>query len=585
MPDVSVREMSAFERRRHSLAARTFRATAMTCILLGLVLLVIGLGLYGVSLTRQYVAHAFYLSQSTAVTASRDADIASLAREVMETYRTLDEDERAKTGTGEYRERFSAALDSPDYALLLGILPTFNREDNVSDVYLAMYDEATCAMVYIVDPSGDDPLCPGDWESVTEKGMRKFLDWDGTGMLYDIGHTANYGWLCTAGTPVRDEAGEVCAFALVDVTIGNVLHGMRSYTLQITVALVLVILVLSRIMVRHMNRTLVQPINKIAQAAQAYVWDRRRGSADTEHFASLNIRTGDEVENLSLVMADMERDLTEYEEDLARITAEKERISTEMALAARIQADMLPNIFPPFPDRDEFDLHAVMDPAREVGGDFYDFFLIDDDHLCLIMADVSGKGVPAALFMMASRIILANNAMSGKSPAQILTDTNEAICSNNREEMFITVWLGILEISTGKLTAASAGHEYPALRRADGSFELYKDRHGLVIGAMSGVPYREYVIELKSGDRLFTYTDGVPEATDPDEAMFGTDRMLAALNEAPGGSVEEIEMNVRRAVDGFVRGAEQFDDLTMLCLEYKGKNTTQEGTAAGKRGS
>ena len=160
MPDVSVREMSAFERRRHSLAARTFRATAMTCILLGLVLLVIGLGLYGVSLTRQYVAHAFYLSQSTAVTASRDADIASLAREVMETYRTLDEDERAKTGTGEYRERFSAALDSPDYALLLGILPTFNREDNVSDVYLAMYDEATCAMVYIVDPSGDDPLCP-----------------------------------------------------------------------------------------------------------------------------------------------------------------------------------------------------------------------------------------------------------------------------------------------------------------------------------------------------------------------------------------------------------------------------------------
>ena len=242
---------------------------------------------------------------------------------------------------------------------------------------------------------------------------------------------------------------------------------------------------------------------------------------------------------------------------------------TELRTATQIQAAMLPSIFPPFPERGEFDLYASMDPAKEVGGDFYDFFLIDDDHLCLVMADVSGKGVPAALFMMACKIILANNAKAGKSPAQILTDTNASICANNPEEMFVTVWLGILEISTGKLISANAGHEYPALKKPDGSFELYKDKHGFVIGGMDGARYREYELQLEPGAKLFVYTDGVPEANDADNAMFGTERMLAALNETPEAPAERILKNVRTAVDHFVSGAEQFDDLTMLCMEYK----------------
>ena len=248
---------------------------------------------------------------------------------------------------------------------------------------------------------------------------------------------------------------------------------------------------------------------------------------------------------------------------------------TELHTATRIQEAMLPNTFPPFPERDEFDLFASMDPAREVGGDFYDFFLVDDDHLCLVMADVSGKGVPAALFMMASKIILANNAKMGKSPAQILTDTNASICSNNREEMFVTVWLGILEISTGKLTAANAGHEYPALKRAGGGFALFKDRHGFVLGGMDGVKYKEYELQLGPGDKLFVYTDGVPEATDAEQRLFGTERMLDALNGDAGAGPERLLKSVRRAVDGFVKEAEQFDDLTMLCLEYKGKGRTE----------
>ena len=282
-------------------------------------------------------------------------------------------------------------------------------------------------------------------------------------------------------------------------------------------------------------------------------------------------RTGDEIEILAESFATLSRRTRDYIAQITRVTAEKERIGTELSLATRIQASMVPSIFPPYPDRAEFDIYASMDPAREVGGDFYDFFLVDDDHLCMVIADVSGKGVPAALFMMASKIILANNAMMGKSPAQILTDTNRAICSNNSEEMFVTVWLGILEISTGRLTAANAGHEFPALRRADGGFELFRDRHGFVIGGMDGVSYKEYELQLRPGDKLFVYTDVVPEATDAGGGMFGKDRMLSALNRDAAGTPEQILNNVREAVDEFVWEAEQFDDLTMLCLEYRGE--------------
>ncbi|MBQ7152942.1 MAG: serine/threonine-protein phosphatase, partial [Clostridia bacterium] len=238
---------------------------------------------------------------------------------------------------------------------------------------------------------------------------------------------------------------------------------------------------------------------------------------------------------------------------------------------------------PAFPDRSECDIYATMNPATEVGGDFYDFFLVDSDHLCMVMADVSGKGVPAALFMMASKIILANNAMMGKSPAQILQDANAAICSNNREEMFVTVWIGILEISTGKLTAANAGHEYPVLKAPDGGFELYKDKHGFVVGGMDGARYKEYELQLQPGSKLFVYTDGVPEATSAENELFGTDRMLAALNGAPAdaGTKDYLE-SVRSAVDGFVMEAEQFDDLTMLCMEYKGNTNAKEDQADGQ---
>ena len=290
-------------------------------------------------------------------------------------------------------------------------------------------------------------------------------------------------------------------------------------------------------------------------------------------------RTGDEIEVLAESFASLSHKTVQYVDEVRRVTAEKERIGTELHMANQIQESVLPSIFPAFPDRPEFDLYATMEPAKEVGGDFYDFFLIDDDHLCLVMADVSGKGVPAALFMMISKVIVQSCAMLGRSAAEILTKTNEALCSNNKVEMFVTVWVGILEISTGRLTAANAGHEYPILQNPGGRFEVLKDKHGFVIGGMDSAKYREYEIDLKPGDKLFVYTDGVPEATNADGELFGTERMVCALNEAPAERPEAILGRVRHAVDGFVGDAEQFDDLTMLCLEYRGSAAAAERCA------
>ena len=211
-----------------------------------------------------------------------------------------------------------------------------------------------------------------------------------------------------------------------------------------------------------------------------------------------------------------------------------------------------------------------MEPAREVGGDFYDFFLIDEDHLCTLIADVSGKGIPAALFMMISKTILQSCAMLGRSVADILNKTNEALCSNNTVEMFVTVWVGVLEISTGKMTAANAGHEYPIIKHADGNFELLKDKHGFVIGGMAETKYHEYTIEFNPGDKLFIYTDGITEATNSDMKMFGIERLLLALNQSNDTSVKGLLTSVRSSIGDFVEEAEQFDDLTMLCLEYNG---------------
>lgn len=375
----------------------------------------------------------------------------------------------------------------------------------------------------------------------------------------------SFGYNTSAVLPVKNDQGATTALLLVDVPVPSIVSNLTHYlalTLGVTALLAGLVMFLN---MTYLRRQVVQPIRLLTDNAQEFAENRSGFGKDV-----LQVRTGDEIQTLAQALNQMEVDIVRYIDNLAVVTAEKERIGAELNVATQIQASMLPNTFPPFPERPEFDIYASMEPAREVGGDFYDFFLVDGDHLALVIADVSGKGVPAALFMVVAKTLLKNAAQMGLSPKDALSRVNDQLCENNEAEMFVTVWLGILEISTGRLTCANAGHEYPALRRAGGAYELLRDKHGFVLAGMAGARYREYELQLAPGDELYVYTDGVAEATNSREELFGTRRMLEALNQRPDVGPDALLPRVKEEIDLFVGDAPQFDDITMLGLRYLG---------------
>ncbi len=321
-------------------------------------------------------------------------------------------------------------------------------------------------------------------------------------------------------------------------------------------------ILISTIIKGRLTNKLVAPINKLSEKVHELDGENLQFQWEKQSVDEINI--------LASKFSHLTQRIQNYIQDITLITAEKERISTELSVATQIQADMLPIVFPPFPERTEFEIYASMTPAKEVGGDFYDFFMLDDDHLAMVIGDVSGKGVPAALFMVISKTLIKDHAQMCDSPKAILEEVNNLLLESNAEGMFVTIWLGIMEISTGKIVAANAGHEYPAIQSAGDKFALFKDKHGIVVGVMNKVRYKEYEIQLKKGDCLFVYTDGVPEATNAQNELYGTDRMILALNQNPETDPKNILSNVRADVDKFVGEAPQFDDLTMLCIRYFG---------------
>ena len=251
------------------------------------------------------------------------------------------------------------------------------------------------------------------------------------------------------------------------------------------------------------------------------------------------------------------------------ISTKNASVKTELDLASKIQLDMLPSEFPAFPDRKEFDIYASMLPAKEVGGDFYDYYLIDSDHLVLTIADVSDKGVPSALFMSMSRTILKLNAETYHSPKEIMKYSNNLLCDESKDRMFVTAWLGIYEISTGTLTCVNAAHEYPIIMRNNGEYEIYKDKHSFVLGGLRDVPFKEYTLKLNIGDELFLYTDGVAEATGENDELFGLDRTVSTLNKYKNCNQKELHKNIEQTLLDYTGNNNQFDDITMLSFKVK----------------
>ena len=260
-----------------------------------------------------------------------------------------------------------------------------------------------------------------------------------------------------------------------------------------------------------------------------------------------------------------------YITDIKNITAERERIGAELNVATKIQADMLPRIFPAFPDRKEFDIYASMNPAKEVGGDFYDFFMVDNSHLAIVMADVSGKGVPAALFMVIGKTLIKDHTKPGRDLGEVFTEVNNLLCKSNSEGMFITAFEGVLDLVTGEFQFVNAGHEIPFLCKKGGAFEPYKIKAGFVLAGIEDIRYQCGSMQLEVGDKIFQYTDGIPEAANKSNEFYGMERLENVLCKNATLTPSELLPKIKMDLDEFVGDAPQFDDITMLCLEYKAR--------------
>ena len=383
--------------------------------------------------------------------------------------------------------------------------------------------------------------------------------------------TTKYGWLCSAYDPVFDHTGQAVAIVGVDIDINTIMHKRNLFLRNMLIFSISFLAVSFIGGILFMNRVVIRPLSMLSASTDHFIDSERIITEDD--VIQLPITSHDEIRDLYEKTRTMQYRLINYLKVLTAVTSEKERISTELNVATKIQADMLPRIFPPFPHHREFDIYASMHPAKEVGGDFYDFFLVDDDHLALVIADVSGKGVPAALFMVIAKTLIKSRAQMGYSPSQVLKDVNNQLCEGNDADMFVTVWLAVLEISTGNGIAANAGHEHPVIRRAGGKYELVVYRHSPAVASMEGLSFKEHPFKLNRGDTLFVYTDGVPEATNTAQELFGTDRMLDVLNQHPDAAPKDMLNIMRTEIDTFVGDAPQFDDITMISLHY---NVTQD---------
>ncbi len=334
----------------------------------------------------------------------------------------------------------------------------------------------------------------------------------------------------------------------------------RQYLILFTILMVLLV-IFCRLLLQTYA---VHPLKKLENNVNEYAANKD-GEKVKKQLETIKVQN--EIGSLSDGIFEMICEIETHLKEIKEVTAENERISVELDLAQKIQTDMLPSTFP---DNKHFAIYATTDPAKEVGGDFYDFFMPDEDHIVLVMADVSGKGVPASLFMVIAKALIKNRMLLGGSLSEVLRDVNSQLSEGNAEGMFVTVWLAVVDLRTGKGIAANAGHEHPVLRHKDGSYELIKYRHSMALAMIPDVPFEEHEFELAPGDRIFVYTDGLPEARRGDGEFYGTTRMLEALNQEPDVNPQRTIENVTNNMSSFVAGAEQFDDVTIMVFDYIG---------------
>ena len=437
-------------------------------------------------------------------------------------------------------------------------------------VYLTVVSPDYKSRIYVFDTVNsqvfNEPFPLGHVESL-EKKTPDYIE--NLRLLIEKGVSHSYfsykkdGGHVTTSIPVHDFMGKTIAIMSVVKPMHEIAEYKTNYLRSLIIAALTFTLLFIGLYALSLVFGVVRPLMFIIDETSHFA----------EHHGELSgvlkrIKNRDELGVLAKAVEKMSADMNRYISDLTTATAEKERLGAELNVATQIQAEMLPRVFPPYENHPEIELFASMTPAKEVGGDFYDFYMTDDDHFAVVVGDVSGKGVPAALFMVIAKTLLKDAAYQFATPAEVFTHVNNILCEGNDSGLFVTCWMAFLEISTGKIHFANAGHTSPVLYKG-GKVSYLKSKPNLMLAAMPGVTYADHEIQISSGDRFFLYTDGITEATNAKNELYGEERLLSLLQNTKGLSSKEVLSMVHDDLDDFVREAPQFDDITMLEMILK----------------
>lgn len=461
---------------------------------------------------------------------------------------------------GDEIERYLETLETDDhYWQIYDYFKNVMTQNGIEYVYVSVQGEEGGTYVWNV-PSADEEVTDlnklGAYEEYwSPEAAKVALNAFKTGTKTDniqITRSDSYGYIASAYCPVFDSQGNVAALAGVDINMEEIEAQLNSFILWLVLTIVIVVVLFVSLYLMFLRRTLIKPLEKLTSRALGFA-----SGGSLVKFEN-DIHSGDELQLLSEAFQKMAADIDRYSNNLASSAADRERVATELNVAARIQISMLPD---DTQRRDDFELRAKILPAKVVGGDFYDYFMLDRHRLAFVVADISGKGVSAALFKY--------HLQSGDPLEKVMSDVNAQLCENNEEELYVTAFVGILDLDTGTLTYVNAGHPAPFLMRDGEKYLSVKGRTGFVLAAVGDVKFREAQLSLRQGDRLFIYSTGLSELFSPDGAMFGSDGILEALNSSRRDNptpAKTIEYMVG-ACEKFSGGAEILDDMTILVLE------------------
>ncbi len=571
-------------------------------LLLSLVFLAVATVFFVSELTETYSDMEMAVTGACAEAVS-PKELKQLAEACNEIYCSIEDPETEfETDRETYLSHFKEIQESDLYKKVWQTLNAERRPTGVTALdYVLIFPDQDVG-IYIMDASDVNVLPCGELFTVQQPVYYTFqnlgIDLPGADSLYRkslaiygeepgrdfdgfISYSTTYHEVWTDGRALYVEPAKgIYAYMMADIPVNEVQIRVVIYIVEVALVSALLTIIVCLFVSRSTQADIADPIREISSKADYFVesYELRADARDETHIFEelkaemLKVR---ELYELSRSLQSMELEMNSYLRDLDTMINDRARISTELDIATRIQTSMLPSVFPAFPDRQEFDLFASMKPAKEVGGDFYDFFLVDSDHLALVMADVSGKGITAALFMALSKqVIQSRLLLHGGDVSEAITAANLQLIEESLADMFVTVWLGVVTLSTGNLVFVDAGHEYPAFRRGGGVFVVEEDNHSMPVAAVDFAKYHTNELTLKPGDMLFLYTDGVPEAHNASDEMFEMDRLVEALNEKKDAPLKDLDDLLRQRVAEFTGDAEQFDDITTLWFRYLGPGET-----------